>query len=544
MQQNKNTYWLQSSPDPILNAEEGSVPILSAKRGPNPILSEEKHPSTISSEEVGTFVLSFSEESQQESNKLLARNDIHFHRYEQERIGFPFDSEKLPSNIDTIVTKGHGRTKVSIVKRSASEVNIKNNPHQFDKKRFSRTIERSNDRRKSGRILAGIEKRDLVNELNIIPFVKNISDNNKSFTEVEISLKEGNLSRSLFARQYSSRRKGNALHNIPSDANNTLTGVKAVPFYSQQGFLPSKEHESKLSEVGNSLRSEENCTSEAAYDQPAVDANMKCDETQNSDQITPDHVYVDMRMDVKETEVEIHSTPRETNDWNLEKQLEMTKKCMKTKNCNIYHQEMIEDKERGEGIFFKDFDHNMSRWSVGNSEVHLTVPKDAIGSNLTCRIFRKVNTDLAKFQHMLPDEETFIAPIPEFKCNQQFLKHVKIEIPHCLQNDEDWDKIHVQYGENGDFQDAVPLPKANNMKPDVYFVVEPKYVVVYTTHFTQFLCSVSHGFTGCNTHDVKLESMVFGRHSRNGEHEVQLRVYIIDRLHQIPDMKQVNLITI
>ena len=146
---------------------------------------------------------------------------------------------------------------------------------------------------------------------------------------------------------------------------------------------------------------------------------------------------------------------------------------------------------------------------------------------------------MAKFQKYLTEEERFVAPIAQFGCGQKFAKHVRVDIPHCLKNP---DNVHIQFGDTikgVPFIDVPEQPKDNNIVVDAYYAIGPKYISVYTKHFTQFLCSERHSM-----HSIQLEAILLGKESNSDEQEVHMKLFIIDNLHQITDMRQVSVMNL
>lgn len=107
-----------------------------------------------------------------------------------------------------------------------------------------------------------------------------------------------------------------------------------------------------------------------------------------------------------------------------------------------------------------------------------------------------VHTDPTPFLHALPDDECLVSPLVEYEClysTESPDRHwFELKVPHCAKNSR---SIRVRHG---DIHRNIPFTQVPNSmdinfpldpSTDCYFEAEKKFITIYTTHFSQFICS-------------------------------------------------------
>ena len=123
------------------------------------------------------------------------------------------------------------------------------------------------------------------------------------------------------------------------------------------------------------------------------------------------------------------------------------------------------------------------------SAVQLLVPED-----LDVLVMGHAHTDVKQFLEIVPEEECFVSPVAEYHCTfkEAKQKSFSLRVPHCVKNTEHLQHVRVRHGDihrNICFED-VPRAQRNTLNQECYFEVDENYITIYTTHFSQFVCSV------------------------------------------------------
>ena len=120
--------------------------------------------------------------------------------------------------------------------------------------------------------------------------------------------------------------------------------------------------------------------------------------------------------------------------------------------------------------------------TLEDSEVSVDVPEGVEGP-----LRRKIHTDVSAFQDVIADEKECLAgPILELHLDmidhhtEASEKWFRIKIPHCLRTEEQRSKVIVRCG---DLQGSTPF------QVEPHFEVDKKHIIIYTNHFSQFVCS-------------------------------------------------------
>ena len=120
-----------------------------------------------------------------------------------------------------------------------------------------------------------------------------------------------------------------------------------------------------------------------------------------------------------------------------------------------------------------------------NSSVKLHVPPD-----VDAVVMGHAHTDVKPFLHVIPGNECLVSPVAEYHCTPKEGKDVwfRIQIPHCVR------KKHLQYVtvRHGDIHSNVAfseVPMEKTPQTDCYFELDEDKITIYTTHFSQFICT-------------------------------------------------------
>ena len=444
--------------------------------------------------------------------KVMARNEtiqpigtnIHANRRGKMHHFSRFGDGNVHPNLETQVIRENETTKISVLKRSCSNVDIQNcEIHNIPRR--AGTIHRVSDNRKSARFLGGREKKELMSDLQITPFVHHVSERQVGFTEMEISL-IGKKRRKNYSRSRGDIKELDESETQTEEYDATSL-VKGVEDHTEQ---PKVQQDS--------------------YQKSTPNMFTPCYPSPGPAKLSPSDLATFLP-NVQGIPTIICQSGKESKIKNCNKYTNEACQTESISDCSTNHSASASDNR----CHMKVFDSTGGHWIVPNSDVQLTVPEGAVPSDQHFSVEREVITDLARFQKYLNEDERFVAPIAKFVCENKFTKHVKVDIPHCLQN---WDNVHIQWGDTMKgipFIDITEQPKDNNIRVDAYYTIGPKYISIYTKHFTQFLCSEHRSL-----HPMQLEAVLLGKQSISEEQEIHMKLFFIDNLHQIIDMREVG----
>ena len=174
------------------------------------------------------------------------------------------------------------------------------------------------------------------------------------------------------------------------------------------------------------------------------------------------------------------------------------------------------------------------------SEVQLHVPDDVCGL-----IVGHAHTSFRPFLDYVPRKECFVSPIPEYHFIPDEGKDegpapwFTIQIPHRIKS-KILKSIRVRHG---DIHKNVPfklVPKQLTVPKglDVWYKVTNKNVILYTTHFSQFVCTTCE--KSCKG---QVKTMVFGSlFPYNNDHVTTVSIHMGSTLYDIADFRKVHLI--
>ena len=166
------------------------------------------------------------------------------------------------------------------------------------------------------------------------------------------------------------------------------------------------------------------------------------------------------------------------------------------------------------------------------SHVRLFIPK-----KLYAFVCGYIHLDPKLFLHEIPKNHCLIAPIVEYHCyasNQCVTNKplwFKIKVPHCIAQKDHLQSVQVRHG---DIHKGIPFTKLPTRES--FFLVDEKYIIISTTHFSQFICT-SHKKT-CKDRG---EALLFGRLTRwpGNPSMADLRLFLLGPLLRIRDYREV-----
>ncbi len=170
-----------------------------------------------------------------------------------------------------------------------------------------------------------------------------------------------------------------------------------------------------------------------------------------------------------------------------------------------------------------------------NSEVKLHIPAGAHGLVLGC-----VHTSFERFLSVVPEEECFIAPVPDYVFIADDKVNVSepefcLQIPCTLSKETLSKSVKVRHGDIHTGK-IFQLISDSSFSDGPFYEVVSGHVNVYTRHFSQFICSSCEAT--CKNH---LKAITFGDVFKCNEHWVAgVRLYIGNNLYNIADFSKVG----
>ena len=169
-----------------------------------------------------------------------------------------------------------------------------------------------------------------------------------------------------------------------------------------------------------------------------------------------------------------------------------------------------------------------------------------------------VRTDLFNFKDSIRKDECFISPVVEVLAPAETSTSSYIlRIPHCLDEKDDKSKVNVRMiHENGN---EVFVPERAECTDGVlFFDIDPDFIELHTTHFTQVICTICQTPYQCmgkikvlwygkyNTHprNASYVESVMRFLTRNNRptlhHDVEIRPYFCSALKRTLDFAMVS----
>ena len=170
------------------------------------------------------------------------------------------------------------------------------------------------------------------------------------------------------------------------------------------------------------------------------------------------------------------------------------------------------------------------------SDVQLLIPDGVYGPILGC-----VYTDNSLFCQKIPNDECIIAPMVELYINSlgisdsQKRERYQIRIPHAADTtaDENLVKVRKYYGGR-----QIDVEQHNtNKNQDTYYVMDEKFITIYTQHFCQFTCSQCQ-HEGCKN---SAKVILYGSIRTGGSRTfVNIETFFCSFLFKIMDYEKVS----
>ena len=141
--------------------------------------------------------------------------------------------------------------------------------------------------------------------------------------------------------------------------------------------------------------------------------------------------------------------------------------------------------------------------------------------------------------------ECFVGPMVEFheSTTNEHSQKEKCQyinkIPHCIEDEGLWDKIRVRSGNRyreNNFSDVERFD--NRRQQETYFEIEKDFIIIYTTHFTNYICSLCD-YLYCS--DLA-QVFLFGSLTPARQLTlVEVKPFLCSRLYVIKDFKAVSI---
>ena len=162
-----------------------------------------------------------------------------------------------------------------------------------------------------------------------------------------------------------------------------------------------------------------------------------------------------------------------------------------------------------------------------------------------------VHKDPTSFLHCIPESECLASPIVDyhftsFKPIESVKPWFKIIVPHWLMKKDRLKKIKVRHGDIYDDIAFEHVPGKNDISSpwdtsaDCFYEVRERHVIIFTTHFSQFICSCCEA--PCQG-EAKI--LTFGSISplRHSPVKAGLRPYATSPLYVIQDCKEASFLS-
>ena len=174
-----------------------------------------------------------------------------------------------------------------------------------------------------------------------------------------------------------------------------------------------------------------------------------------------------------------------------------------------------------------------------------------------------VRTDLSNFESIIPDDECFISPIVEVLAPAKTVSSSYVlRIPHCLDEDDDKNKVKVRMIPENEFLPVILVPERAKCTDGVLFYdIGARFIELHTPHFTTVACSICQSPYHCRerinnmwlakyeTEEKKASSVQKIRNILTGffhkkespvQHQVEIRPYFGGVLYDIVDFRKVE----
>ena len=176
-----------------------------------------------------------------------------------------------------------------------------------------------------------------------------------------------------------------------------------------------------------------------------------------------------------------------------------------------------------------------------DSGVSLTIPEGIHAVLKGC-----VHTDHSRFVKAIPADECIISPMVEFhrhslndEDEERKLSYT-IRIPHCIRQRSKWRHIKVRKGDIYKDEDFVEIKERSQAgKTDTSYEIDEHFIIIHTTHFTDFTCTMCNG-TFCS--DLAMVFLFGSLCPLEDITVVKVQPFLCSFLYVIEDYQKVNII--
>ena len=152
----------------------------------------------------------------------------------------------------------------------------------------------------------------------------------------------------------------------------------------------------------------------------------------------------------------------------------------------------------------------------------------------------EVRTDPSSFESFIRDDECFISPIVEVLAPAETsTSSFVLRIPHCLDKDDDRNKVKVRTIHENRIPAVVEVPKGS--AGALFFDIDDRFIELHTTRFCTVICTICQTPYHCRGRINSFWSASYDTEKQTAH--VEIRPYFGGVLHTIVDFMQVLLTT-
>ena len=178
-----------------------------------------------------------------------------------------------------------------------------------------------------------------------------------------------------------------------------------------------------------------------------------------------------------------------------------------------------------------------------DSDVFLDVPEEAVQEMVVGRVY----TNIAKFRHLIPEDECPISPIVEFcpiaigDTTIADHKGYRIHIPHSFTDVEKVKKqVRVWYGDIHNKKGKLKLITQRDVQlGKMSFEINDKFLTIHTDHLTGFMATL-HGSVCYERHLCLKFCGSLSEITGSEACRVKLKSVLCSSLHNIKDFEKVK----
>ena len=160
----------------------------------------------------------------------------------------------------------------------------------------------------------------------------------------------------------------------------------------------------------------------------------------------------------------------------------------------------------------------------------------------------EVRTDLSNFRAKIPNNECFISPVVEVLAPAETrTSSYTLRIPHCLDENDDRNKVKVRMVHENRNPAVVEVPKGN--AGALYYDIDDRFIELHTKHFCHVICTICetpyHCLKRINSlwfakFDTEQKNTTQSEGVPNYRHDVEIRSYFGGAQHVIVDFRKVR----